>query len=144
VNREEAMARLDAARVGHIATADAGGVPHVVPIVFARDGDVLYSAVDRKPKRSKDLKRLANIAANPNVELVADHYEEDWPALWWVRVGGPARILDAGPELDHAIATLAKKYQQYREEPPDGRAVAVRIARWSAWDASEQQATAQL
>jgi PPOX class probable F420-dependent enzyme len=136
VNRAEAMARLGAAPVGHIATADAGGVPHIVPVVFALEGDVVHWAVDRKPKRSKDLKRLANIAANPNVELVADHYEEDWSALWWVRVGGPARILDGGPERDHAIAVLAEKYPQYREQSPDGPAVAVHIARWSAWEAS--------
>jgi PPOX class probable F420-dependent enzyme len=83
----EARRRLATARVGRLATADAGAVPHVVPFVFVLEGDTIYWAVDEKPKRTRDLKRVANIKANPNVEIVVDQYEEDWARLW----AGPGR-----------------------------------------------------
>ena len=77
-----------AAEVARLATVAADGAPHLVPVCFALAGDVVYSAVDGKPKRTPDLARLANIAAEPRVALLADHYEEDWTRLWWVRVDG--------------------------------------------------------
>src|SRR5439155_3699218 len=89
VDSGQARKRLGEARVARLATADAGGVPHVVPFVFVLDGETIYWAVDEKPKRTRDLKRLANIRANPNVDVVVDHYDEDWRTLWWVRASGP-------------------------------------------------------
>ena len=131
---EEARARLAAARVARLATADAGGVPHVVPIVFALAGDTIYSAVDAKPKRSRRLKRLANVAANPRVAVLADHYDDDWSALWWVRADGSARVLAAGePEAAEALALLTERYEQYREQPPPGPVLAIDVERWSGW-----------
>ena len=76
------------------ATVGADGRPHVVPICFALDGDTLYTAVDSKPKSTRRLRRLANIEANPAVEIVIDHWDEDWSRLWWVRLSGRARIVD--------------------------------------------------
>src|SRR5690242_12438701 len=91
---EEARERFAAARVARLATADAGGRPHLVPIVFAVAGDEVFSAVDAKPKRTANLKRLANVRANPHVALLADHYDDDWSELWWARADGRARVLE--------------------------------------------------
>src|SRR6266536_1955101 len=81
-------ARLTAARVARLATTDPDGRPHLVPIVFALDGDTLYSAVDRKPKRSSTLRRIENARVRPDVAILVDHYEDDWDRLWWIRLRG--------------------------------------------------------
>ena len=94
---DEARRRFAAARVARLATADAEGVPHLVPVVFAVDGDTIVVAVDRKPKRTTALKRLANVRANPRVALLADHYaDDDWDALWWVRADGAGTVHEPG------------------------------------------------
>lgn len=130
----EARARLAAARVARLATADAAGTPHVVPITFVLAGDTIYSAVDAKPKRTQRLKRLANIGENPRVAVLADHYDDDWSALWWVRADGSARVLAADePEAAEAMALLAERYEQYREQPPPGPVLAISVERWSGW-----------
>lgn len=120
------------ARVARLATVDATGCPHVVPICFAIEGDTLYTAVDDKPKRTRRLRRLVNIEANPAVEVVVDHYDEDWSRLRWVRLRGAARIV----EDRHAVELLAAKYPQYRERPPAGPVIAVTIEERSEWAAS--------
>ena len=84
-------------RVARLATVGADGRPHVVPICFALDGDTLYSAVDEKPKSTRRLQRLANIGANPQVEVVIDHWDEDWTRLWWVRLSGRAVVAEHDP-----------------------------------------------
>jgi PPOX class probable F420-dependent enzyme len=116
--------------VARLATVDATGAPHLVPIVFAVTGDVIHTAVDGKPKRSRRLKRLANIAANPRVSVLADHYEPDWSRLWWVRADGVARVLDESPS---ALAALTARYPQYVDTPPPGPFVEITVDRWSAW-----------
>src|SRR5438132_1677101 len=118
-------ARLAAARVARLATIDPDGRPHLVPIVFALDGDTLYSAVDQKPKRSQTLRRIDNARARPDVTVLVDRYEDDWARLWWIRVRGRARVLDDGEERVHALTLLAEKYPQYRTQPPDGPVLAV-------------------
>jgi PPOX class probable F420-dependent enzyme len=128
-------ARLTAARVARLATTDPDGRPHLVPIVFALEGDTLYSAVDRKPKSSSKLRRIENARARPDVTILVDHYEEDWDQLWWIRLRGRARVLDDGDERDHAIALLQEKYQQYRAEPPDGAVLAVDVTDKREWHA---------
>ena len=120
------------ARVARLATVDATGCPHLVPICFAIEGDTLYTAVDDKPKRTRRLRRLVNIEANPAVEVLVDHYDEDWSRLRWVRLGGAARIV----EDRHAVELLAAKYPQYRERPPAGPVIAVTIEERSEWAAS--------
>ena len=129
--------RLTAERIARLATVDSAGVPHLVPLVFAVDGDRIYSAVDHKPKRSQHLKRLRNIARNPAVALMTDHYEDDWSCLWWVRIDGTASIIETGPDWERAIAVLADKYPQYRGHPPDGSAIVITIDRISGWVADE-------
>ena len=129
-----ARRRLEDALVARLATA--GIKPHVVPICFALDGDTMYLAVDRKPKRTTELQRLRNIATNPSVAVLVDHYEDDWTRLWWVRVDGTARIVDGGDESVRALTLLAARYPQYQEQRPDGPVVAIRIDRLTGWSAS--------
>jgi PPOX class probable F420-dependent enzyme len=121
------------ARVARLATLDTDGRPNLVPICFALDGDTLYSAVDAKPKRSRNLKRLRNIRARPDVTVLVDHYEDDWSRLWWIRLRGRARVVDGGPELERAIGLLVAKYEQYREQPPPGPAIVVTVEDWRGW-----------
>jgi PPOX class probable F420-dependent enzyme len=108
-----------------------------VPICFAVVGDVVYSAVDGKPKRTTGLARLANIAAEPRVALLADHYDEDWTRLWWVRVDGDARLVTAADERARALAALAAAYPQYVRSPPQGPVIRIAARRWSGWSAHE-------
>jgi PPOX class probable F420-dependent enzyme len=127
--------RLAGARVARLATTDPDGRPHLVPIVFALEGDTLYTAVDKKPKRSTKLRRIENARARPDVTVLIDHYEEDWKCLWWIRLRGRARVLDEGEEREHALALLREKYAQYREQPPDGPVLAVDITEVREWSA---------
>ena len=127
--------RLTAARVARLATTDRDGRPHLVPIVFAVEGDTLYSAVDRKPKRSTKLRRIENARARPDVTVLVDHYDEDWGRLWWIRLRGRARVLDEGEEREHALTLLQEKYPQYRVEPPDGPVLAVDVTEVRDWAA---------
>ena len=119
--------------MARLATVDAEGRPHLVPICFVLDGETLYSAVDSKPKRTAALKRLENVRANPRVAILADHYEEDWTRLWWVRLDGRARVVENVRERARALALLGAKYEQYRAEPPGGPVLAVEIERLSGW-----------
>jgi PPOX class probable F420-dependent enzyme len=138
VDAAAARSRFAAARVARLATVGADGRPHLVPVVFALDGDTLYTAVDDvKPKATQRLRRLRNIAEHPAVALLADHYADDWSALWWVRADGAARVLDASePEAGRARALLAERYEQYRAAPPPGPVIAVAVERWTGWAAA--------
>lgn len=131
---DEARARLVAARVARLATADAGGRPHLVPVTFDFDGlGSLVIAVDHKPKRTADLRRLRNIRANPLVSLLADHYEDDWARLWWVRADGSAAVVEDDAGRAGPLARLRAKYPQYRETAPAGPVIAVTITAVSGW-----------
>ena len=99
------------------------------------DGETLYSAVDRKPKRSQTLRRVENARARPDVTILVDHYDDDWSQLWWIRLRGHARVLDDGDERAHALVLLQEKYPQYRSEPPDGPVLAVDISDVRSWSA---------
>jgi PPOX class probable F420-dependent enzyme len=122
------------ARVARLATLDTDGRPHVVPICFALDGDTLYTAVDAKPKSTRALRRLANIESDPRVEIVIDHYDEDWSKLWWVRLSGRARVIDHDAR---GLELLQAKYPQYRDDPPAGPFVVVAIQARTAWQAAQ-------
>jgi PPOX class probable F420-dependent enzyme len=119
-------------RVARLATVGADGRPHVVPICFALDGDTLYTAVDEKPKATRKLRRLANIEANPRVDVVIDHWDEDWTRLWWVRLAGTARVVEHD---ERALELLRAKYPQYRTAPPAGPFVVVEIDVRREWHA---------
>ena len=127
--------RLTAARAARLATTDPDGRPHLVPIVFALAGNTLYSAVDRKPKRSTLLRRIENARARPEVTILVDYYDDDWSRLWWIRLRGRARVLDDGDERERALELLAEKYPQYRAEPPAGPVLAVDVTEVREWSA---------
>lgn len=124
--------RFAAARVARLATVSAAGDPHLVPIVFAVAGDTIYSAVDGKPKRTTRLRRLDNIAAHPRVSVLADHYDDDWSALWWVRADGTATVAGESPL---AVAALRAKYPQYDAVGLGGPFLHIAVDRWTAWSA---------
>lgn len=128
--------RFASAPVARLATAGADGRPHVVPVCFAIDEQTLYFAIDFKPKRSTNLKRLRNIAANPAVSILVDHYEDDWNRLWWVRVDGDARVVTEPAETQRAVKLLVARYSQYRANAPAGPVVAVAISAMTGWSAS--------
>jgi PPOX class probable F420-dependent enzyme len=137
VEAGEARALFASARVVRLATCDADGRPHLVPVTFAVAGDAIVTAVDHKPKRSTNLRRLRNIASNPRVSVLADHYEDEWSKLWWARADGTARVVDSGTRGHaDAAALLAERYEQYRERPPEGPAIAIAVRRWSGWRAT--------
>ena len=135
MDADEARARFAAARVVRLATVNGAGRPHLVPTVCAVMGDTVYSAVDSKPKRTTALARLDNVAAHPQVCLLADHYAEDWSTLWWVRADGRGRVLELStPEAARAAALLGARYPQ---QQVIGDVLAVDVSQWSGWSASE-------
>jgi PPOX class probable F420-dependent enzyme len=130
----EARERFASARVARLATVDPAGRPHLVPLVFALEGERIYSAVDAKPKRSTALQRLGNVRQNPAVALLVDHYEEDWSRLWWARADGRGRVLDPDePEARRAIELLAERYPRFEAA---GEVLVVDVERWTGWAAS--------
>lgn len=132
----ENQARFLASRkVGHLATADARAVPHLVPVCFVVADGALYITIDQKPKGDRRvLKRLRNIIENPVAAFVADCYDEDWTRLGWVMLRGPAEILAEGIEHDRAQALLRSRYRQYGGMKLDGLPViAIRIERVTSW-----------
>ena len=133
---DELRQRVGSARVARLATVDPDGRPHLVPVCFVLLGDVVYHAVDEKPKRHRRLRRLENIQATGRACLLIDEYAEDWSKLWWVRLDGPGRLVDDPAEAAAARAALAAKYPQYVERPPSGPLVAVAVTHWSAWSAA--------
>jgi PPOX class probable F420-dependent enzyme len=127
---------LAARRVGYLATADSRGFPHVVPVCFAIPDRTLYITIDEKPKRAAGapLKRVRNIAQNPNVAFVADRYDDDWTLLGWVMLRGRAEILAGGTEHDEAQARLRSRYPQLAAMQIAALAViAVRVERVTSW-----------
>lgn len=125
--------RVGEARSGVLSTVTADGRPHSVPCCFFLKGDVIYSAVDAKPKSTLALRRLDNLAANPAVCLLVDRYDDDWSQLWWIRVDGTARVLANGDERDHALDLLVAKYPQYQATRPPGPVIAIDVTAWRAW-----------
>jgi PPOX class probable F420-dependent enzyme len=135
LDQANARALFATATVARLATVGSSGHPHLVPITFALlDASTLVTAVDHKPKRTAELRRLANIEHSPCVSVLADHYEDDWEALWWVRADGTARVCRAAPA--GAAQALAERYHQYRERPPRGPFVVVEVQRFSGWRAT--------
>lgn len=133
MNERQARTRFADSRVARLATVRPDGAPHVVPLVFALEGDVVWLIIDEKPKRDRALQRLKNVRHEPRVSLLVDRYDEDWRRLWWVRADGHASIVEEGPELDRALRLIVERYPQERERLPRGPAIAVRIERWRWW-----------
>jgi PPOX class probable F420-dependent enzyme len=132
-------------RIAHLATADRGAVPHVVPVCFAVAGGTLYITIDEKPKRSATaLKRLKNIAENPAVAVVVDRYDADWARLGWVLLRGRAEILREGQEHQDAQALLRSRYPQLAAmQIATYPVIAVRIERTRSWGDLSVAATSE-
>ena len=126
---------LAGCRVGHLATADARAMPHLVPVCFVVSEGALYITIDQKPKGNpRALKRLRNITENPSVALVGDRYDEDWSRLGWVMLRGRAEILDSGAEHGMAQELLRARYPQYQAmQLMDLPVIAIRIAQVASW-----------
>ena len=130
----EARARFTGSSVLRLATAGSDGRPHLVPCTFAVDraGRVVIG-IDNKPKSSANLRRLRNIAENPRVSLLADHYADDWTQLWWARADGTAAIERSGPEHARHWELLMTRYPQYGGQVLDGPVIVVTVESWSGW-----------
>ncbi|WP_344219497.1 TIGR03668 family PPOX class F420-dependent oxidoreductase [Kribbella sancticallisti] len=129
--------RLAAADRAFLASTGEDLRPHLVPVVFALTvaptADELVIAIDQKPKSTTDLRRLRNIAWNPNVAVLCDRYDADWRKLWWIRADGTARVDE---QNQAAVESLASKYPQYRLDPPRGPVITVTIENWTGWSYS--------
>ncbi|MFD6070539.1 TIGR03668 family PPOX class F420-dependent oxidoreductase [Amycolatopsis lurida] len=132
----EARSRFEGERIARLATTDSDGVPHVVPVTFVLEGDSVAFAVDHKPKSTTALRRLKNIAENPLVSFLTDHYDEDWAGLWWARADGVARVLTDPDEQALPARLLREKYPQYEAQPPPHAVVSTLVHAWSGWRAS--------
>lgn len=133
--------RFTQSPVARLATVTPSGQPHLVPVVFVVAGDkqggpdMVYTAVDAKPKTTRRLRRLANISSNPQVSLLADEYADDWTQLWWVRVDGVATIHADGETMDIGYRLLRAKYPQYQSVSLNGPVIAIAVRRWASWHA---------
>ena len=140
MDADECRERFAASPHAYLATADTLAVPHLVPVTFVVLGsDEIAVAIDHKPKRPGDphrLRRIRNITANPRVAFLADHYDDDWQRLWWVRADATARVVDAGPERERAVDQLVERYAQYRSARPAGPVLLAAVGRWSGWSGS--------
>jgi len=126
---------LDGARVARLATVRPDGRPHLVPVTFASpEPGLIVIAVDHKPKRNSNLQRLRNVEAHPAVTLLVDHYEDDWAALWWVRVDATARLVLEEPHRTILTEALVGKYAQYLVRPPTGPVIAMKIDTITSWN----------
>ncbi|WCB94271.1 hypothetical protein DSM104299_03003 [Baekduia alba] len=127
-------ALLATARVARFASISARtGAPTLIPVTFAIAGETLVHAVDHKPKRTRELARLANVRADPRASLLADEYDdEDWNQLWWVRADGTARVLDDAPDY---VDLLVARYPQYRAQRPSGPVIALDVEHITSWRA---------
>jgi PPOX class probable F420-dependent enzyme len=134
---DAARGLLDRSRIAHLATADGQGRPHVIPLCYARMGDVIVFVVDEKPKRAgKTLKRMRNIAENPTIALVVDVYDEDWRRLEYALVHGRAEVVDDLGERHRALEALRERYPQYRSmalDAPHNQVVRITPARVHHW-----------
>jgi len=132
-----ARARFAGARVARLATAARSGEPHLVPIVFALDGETVYFVVDAKPKQGVELARVRNIRTQPHVSLLVDHYDDDWTQLWWARADGTARVLPlSSAESRSGLGRLFDRYAQYQHlASPPGPMIAIDVTRWTGWSA---------
>ena len=136
LSSDAARRLLTTVPVVRLATVGEDARPHLVPVTFAVHRGSVYTAVDHKPKSTRDLRRLANVRANPRVALLADHYEDDWTRLWWVRVDGRAAVVADAARMAEPVRLLVDRYAQYRDHPPEGPVIAITIETWTGWSAT--------
>lgn len=137
LSAEQARDRFADCPVAVLGTVDEAGMAHLVPVTYVVSGDRVFITIDDKPKRTQDLKRLRNIAANPRVCLLAQHYQDEWSGLWWARADGTARVIDPGDMPFGVLGGLVGRYSWYRAHPPNGPVIEVTVETWSGWAFAE-------
>jgi PPOX class probable F420-dependent enzyme len=136
LTEEETRTRLAGARVARLATVGGDAQPHLVPVTFAVEGDLIYTAVDYKPKKTANLRRLRNIRENPRVALLVDHYAENWDELWWARIDGWASVIEDERGLQEPLEVLASRYEQYQHRRPAGPVILIQADHWKGWSST--------
>lgn len=127
---------LDVSRVARLGLLDADDRPRVLPVTYAIAAGRIWSAIDRKPKRSgREPARLGFLRRRPEVALTVDRYDDDWSRLAWVQVLGRAGLHEAA-DAREPLAALAAKYESYRAEPPPGPLISIEPERLLSWRAS--------
>ena len=111
------------------------GIPHILPVCFTWAGDVIWTAIDGKPKSTKQLQRIKDIQANPKVSFTVDRWDEDWSRLAWLQARGTGRVVPKGPESAKVLVALESKYSQYSEVQADGPVLRIDVERWVSWSA---------
>ncbi len=130
----QVLGRFADALVARLARMSPDG-PRIVPVTFAwHAGRAVWAVDDVKPKRGRELQRLRDLAADPRVALLVDHYEDDWSALWWVELRGTASILE-GEAAEAALDVLAARYPAYLKARPPGPVIEIEPERWTWWSA---------
>jgi PPOX class probable F420-dependent enzyme len=130
----QVLGRFADALVARLARMSPDG-PRIVPVTFAwHAGRAVWAVDDVKPKRGRELQRLRDLAADPRVALLVDHYEDDWSALWWVELRGTASRLE-GEAAEAALDVLAARYPAYLKARPPGPVIEIEPERWTWWSA---------
>jgi len=129
---------LRTARIARLGTTGADGAVRLVPICFAVVNGSIVGAVDHKPKRTGQLRRLDDMVATGSATLLVDHYDdEDWSQLWWVRIRGCASVHQTDDEVAvAAVDALSAKYAQYRERRPTGDVYRIAMDEVRSWTAA--------
>jgi PPOX class probable F420-dependent enzyme len=124
------------ARVARLAYLDGDDRPRVLPVTFAVAGEAVWTAIDEKPKKTREPARVAYLRRRPEAALVMDEYDDDWTRLAWVQLIGRVDILpvESAPE---GIAALAAKYAQYADQTPPGPLLRLTVERALHWRATE-------
>jgi PPOX class probable F420-dependent enzyme len=128
---EELLERGRVARLGFLDDRDR---PRVLPVTYALSGGALWSAIDQKPKRSREPARLRYLRRSPHAALTVDRYDDDWSGLAWVQVLGEVEIVDAAATPE-AIDALRAKYEPYRASAPPGPLIRLAPERALWWSA---------
>ena len=123
---------LASARVARLGLLDEDDLPRVLPVTFALFEGAVWSAIDRKPKRPGEPARVRRLRRRPDAALLVDRYDDDWSRLAWVELRGPVTIHPLGP----AAEALATRYEQYRDEPPQGPLLRLEVRDAIWWRAS--------
>jgi PPOX class probable F420-dependent enzyme len=125
--------QLAAAHHGVLGTVHADRGVDAVPVVFVVVGDLIVIPIDTvKPKAGARLQRLRNLEADHRAVLLVDHYDDDWSALWWVRVHGPAH--EAEPSVDQ-LEQLATAFPAYEVPGAVTSVIVLRVDQVSGWTA---------
>ena len=100
----------------------------------------LLTPLDDKPKAvddKRDLARVRDIRARPEVSVLVERWDEDWSRLGWLRLNGRATAAGA---RRRAAATpserLRDKYPQYATHALESSPmIAIDIERATSWGA---------